>query len=502
MKEPLFDWLNKRSAGVLLHPTSLPDSTGIGTLGAGAYRFVDVLTNLGFEYWQMCPLGPTGYGDSPYQCFSAFAGNPYLIDLHQLVYDGLLKDSELQVFRDLPHGRVDYGAQWQRRWPILRLAYERHETHPVHAAEFEKFKETAGNWLESYCLFATLKARHNGAAWSTWPKAEKDYKQARKLLQDSQIQRECDMQAFFQFLFFNQWSKLRAYAHSHKLQIIGDIPIFVAMDSADVWAEPQWFQLNDALEPTAVAGVPPDYFAVDGQLWGNPLFDWKALKKDNYGWWIRRLEATFSLYDVVRIDHFRGFDEYWEVPATAKTARDGKWQPGPGLDFFKKVKKHFPNANLIAEDLGLITDGVRQLLAETGLPGMAVLQFAFDGENSDYLPHNLMRNNVLYPGTHDNNTCWGWYSDQSEQTCDLMRRYWRVNGETVPWDFIRAGYASVSRLFVVSMQDLMSLGPEARMNTPGTAQGNWQWRCTIPQLEALERDSGDYLRELKTLYNR
>lgn len=502
MKDALFNWLDHRAAGVLLHPTSLPDPTGIGTLGSGAYRFVDVLANTGFRYWQMCPLGPTGYGDSPYQCFSAFAGNPYLIDLVQLVRDGILHESDLSVFRDLSPYQVDFGAQWMRRWPVMRLAYHNHCKRPVHREAFEVFKRKHSDWLDAYTLFATLKARHNGAAWYTWPEAERNYATARLLLADPDIQNECDLHAFLQFLFFTHWNQLREYAQAEGIHIIGDIPIFVAMDSADVWAEPGWFQLNRKLEPIAVAGVPPDYFAADGQLWGNPLFDWKALKKDGYQWWLRRLKANFDMYDVVRIDHFRGFDEYWSVPASAKTAKEGTWMPGPGLDFFKVVKKAFPNARLIAEDLGLITDGVRRLLAETGLPGMAILQFAFDGENSDYLPHNLNPNNVLFPGTHDNDTTWGWYHSQPESTRDLMRRYWRVSGDTVPWDFIRAGYSSVSRLFVVTLQDLLSLGSPARMNTPGKAEGNWQWRCTQSQLEILERDSGPYLRELKSLYGR
>lgn len=502
MKEPLFNWLDQRAAGVLLHPTSLPDPSGIGTLGSGAYRFVDVLANLGFKYWQMCPLGPTGFGDSPYQCFSAFAGNPYLIDLVQLVREGYLHESDLLIFRDLSNNQVDYGAQWMRRWPVLRLAYENYCKRPTCAREFETFKSENQSWLQPYTLFATLKSRHNGAPWYSWPAEQRDYKSACLLLEQEAIQRDCDLQAFLQFQFFSQWHKLRTYAKAEGVRIIGDIPIFVAMDSADVWAEPQWFQLDKDLKPTAVAGVPPDYFAADGQLWGNPLFDWKALKKDGYRWWLQRLQANFTMYDVVRIDHFRGFDEYWSVPASAKTAKDGTWMPGPGLDFFKAVKKAFPDARLIAEDLGLITDGVRKLLAETGLPGMAVLQFAFDGENSDYLPHNLIPNSVLYPGTHDNATCWEWYHSQPEATKDLMRRYWRVPGDNVPWDFIRAGYASVSKLFVVALQDLLSLGSPARMNTPGEAQGNWQWRCTGSQLDILERDSGAYLRELKSLYAR
>jgi len=504
MTKPLFNWLKDRGAGVLLHPTSLPGSTGIGTLGAHAHAFVDTLEALGMRYWQLCPLGPTGYGDSPYQCFSAFAGNPYLIDLEELIRQGWLRYEELDVLRSLPQDRVDYGAQWQRRWPLLRLAWDRFSkdhSHPLRE-EVNAFREQHSAWLRPYASFAALKAYFNGRPWFEWPDTFRTWQAARGHPRNDELEELIASHEWYQFLFFRQWHALRAYANSKGVEIIGDIPIFVAMDSADVWSNPHLFQLGKDLTPTAVAGVPPDYFSPDGQLWGNPLFAWERHRKDGYSWWMERLGANFELYDVVRIDHFRGFDEYWAVPATAQSAKEGEWKPGPGLHFFEEVRKVFPDAKLIAEDLGLITESVTRLLEDTGLPGMAVLQFAFDGENSAYLPHNLRANNVLYPGTHDNNTCWGWYWEQPEKVRDLMRRYWRVSGDSVPWDFIRASYAAVSGICVIALQDFLSLGAEARMNTPGRAVGNWQWRCHASDLERLKRDSGAYLLELKELYAR
>jgi len=312
---------------------------------------------------------------------------------------------------------------------------------------------------------------------------------------------EIDAQAWLQFQFFRQWLELKSYANARGIQILGDIPIFVAMDSSDVWTHPALFQMDEDLRPTAVAGVPPDYFAVEGQLWGNPLYDWDKHHATNYEWWLARLRASFQLYDVVRIDHFRGFDEYCKIPANAVNALDYKWVKGPGLALFEVVKREFPDAKLVAEDLGIITDSVRALVEETGVPGMKVLQFAFEGA-TEYLPHSGIPNSVLYPGTHDNDTAWGWYLKQSEPVKDFFRQYLRVPGDAVPWDMIRAGYAAPSRLFIIPMQDLLSLGSEGRMNIPGQAVGNWQWRLTRERLDQLWGESAEYLRLLAKLYER
>ncbi|MBV8376862.1 MAG: 4-alpha-glucanotransferase [Verrucomicrobia bacterium] len=500
---PLFQWLQNRSAGVLLHPTSFPGSTGIGTIGRDARHFIDFLVEAGVTTWQVCPLGPTGFGDSPYQCFSAFAGNPYLIDLETLLEEGLLREDDLAELRRLPIHRVDYGAQWILRWPVLKKAFRNFLSDASRADKnaFVAFKKERKEWLEPYTRFIALKKKFEGRSWQEWPQELKFYGEARKLAAKSELADEMEAEAWRQFEFFRQWLSLKHYANSRGIQIFGDIPIFVAMDSADVWTHPRLFEMDANLNPRYVAGVPPDYFAADGQLWGNPLYDWKRHRATNYSWWLARLRASFELYDIVRIDHFRGFDEYCRIPANAINAREYNWAPGPGLDLFESIKLEFPDARLVAEDLGIITDSVRELVKATGAPGMNVLQFGFEGA-AQYLPHNGTQNSVLYPGTHDNDTAWGWFNKQKESVQDFFRRYLRVPGDAVPWDMIRSGYAAPSRLFVVPMQDLLSLGSEARMNTPGQAVGNWQWRLTRNQLDTLWTGSAAYLQELGTLHER
>lgn len=500
---PLFDWLTSRAAGVLLHPTSLPGSTGIGTLGREARRFVEFLAESGFKYWQVCPLGPTGYGDSPYQCFSAFAGNPYLIDLELLVDEGLLDDGDLAPLRSLPVGHVDYGAQWKHRWEVLKRAYFNF-TSKASAKEkgaFQNFVRDNRTWLDPYARFIATKNHFGGRSWLQWPPEIKQQDSAKKLLRKTDLGEDYEAQTFYQYEFFKQWRALKQYANSRGVLIMGDISIFVALDSADVWIHPELFQMDADLNPTAQAGVPPDYFSADGQLWGNPLYDWKKHEQKKFAWWLARIESSFELYDVVRIDHFRGFDEYCKIPAYASNAREFQWEPGPGLRLFQAIKAHFPNARLVAEDLGMIGESVHKLVRDVGIPGMKILQFAFEGF-ADYLPHNTIPNSVLYPGTHDNDTAWGWWDKQPESVRDYFRRYLRVTGNEVPWDMIRAAYACASRLFIVPMQDLLSLGSEARLNSPGQPAGNWRWRYTTDQLERLQRDGGQYLRELAKLYER
>jgi 4-alpha-glucanotransferase len=500
---PLFNWLQHRSAGVLLHPTSLPGSTGIGALGREGRLFIDFLADTGMKTWQVCPVGPTGFGDSPYQCFSAFAGNPYLIDLETLVERGLLEDHDLVELRRLPADKVDFGAQWILRWPVLKKAFLAFVSDGSRADKnaFAAFRKSKKEWLDPYTRFIALKQRFDGCSWRFWPKELRHFAQAKKTIPKSELREEMEAQAWYQFEFFRQWLALKDHANARGIEIFGDIPIFVAMDSADVWTHPSLFEMDADLNPRAVAGVPPDYFSADGQLWGNPLYDWKTHRATGYAWWLARLRGCFELFDIVRIDHFRGFDEYCRIPPDAVNARVHKWIPGPGLEIFEAIKAEFPGAKLVAEDLGIITDSVRHLVEATGLPGMNILQFGFEGA-TNYLPHNGIPNSVLYPGTHDNDTCWGWYRKAPTTVQDFFRRYLRVQGDTVPWDFIRAGYAAPSRLFVVPMQDLLSLGSEARFNTPGQAAGNWRWRLSLEQLDALRDDSADYLQELSTLYER
>ncbi|MDB6169209.1 MAG: 4-alpha-glucanotransferase [Verrucomicrobia bacterium] len=505
MNEPPSGWLKDRAAGVLLHPTSLPGSMGIGTMDENAVAFLEFLASAGFKYWQICPLGPTGYGDSPYQCFSAFAGNPYLIDLAALVGFGLLAPSELAPLQLLGTGRVDFGKLYAVKWPVLFQAHARfvrggRKIQPY--GDFETFRESQSSWLPDYALYSALKGHFDGRPWWDWPQACRT-PAARKGSLARELAERVEAYEFIQYLFFGQWTRLRSRAAALGLAIIGDTPIFAALDSADVWANPGLFQLNQKSgRPLAVAGCPPDYFSADGQLWGNPLYDWPKHAADGFKWWISRLKANFALFDVVRIDHFRGFEAYWSIPAGSVTARPGHWVPGPGMDFFRAVQGALPGLKLIAEDLGTLTPEVIALRDATGLPGMAVLQFAFGGPSDNfYLPHNHRANCVVYPGTHDNDTTLGWYATADEKTRDHVRRYFRVGGQEVHLDFLRAAYASVSALAVISLPDLLGLGSEARLNSPGVPDGNWSWRFTAEQLAALAK-AVPYLREMAELYRR
>ncbi len=504
---PLYQWLNKRASGVLLHPTSLAGDFGVGSFGEDARAFIDFLAETRMRYWQICPLGPTGYGDSPYQTFSAFAGNPYLIDLLELCERKIIPSDALGPLLFLPSDHTDYGALYTVKWPILfevcrafrKIPADRHPY-----GNFEEFKDENAYWLESYAYFHALKQHFEGAPWYEWPAEFRTFADARKNASDDGILERIEHHRILQYLFFGQWKKLKRYANHRNVRIIGDMPIFASFDSADVWAHPEIFRIDPrsgrAIE---VAGVPPDYFSNTGQMWGNPLYDWKALKRSGFEWWIERFRVNFSLCDVVRIDHFRGFHDYWAIPHDAPDARSGKWEKGPGLGFFKAVKDAFPKAKMIAEDLGDLSEGVHELRKHTGLPGMAIFQFAFGGESDNlYLPHHHSKNCVVYPGTHDNNTTIGWYRRAGEPTKDHVRRYLRVSGEEINWDLIRAAYRSPARLAVIPMQDLMSLGEGARMNTPGAAEGNWKWRYRHSQLEALRKRSSGYLNELAELYDR
>jgi 4-alpha-glucanotransferase len=504
---PLFDWLTQRGVGVLLHPTSLPSAFGVGAFDDSILPLLDFLQAAGMDHWQICPLGPTGYGDSPYQCFSSFAGNPYLIDPAPLLAAGLLGQSALSPLRLLSSEHVDFGALYQRKLPLLFEAHanwRRDSRQTLPYGDFVRFQADQSAWLPGYALFSALKDHFRGQPWWDWPTEVRSLAVARKSPLAAQVSVRAEGYAFIQYLFFGQWTRVRDEARRRGIQIIGDTPIFTALDSADVWSNPHLFQLDPrTLRPTAVAGVPPDYFSADGQLWGNPLYDWSAHAAEGYAWWLARLRANFALCDIVRIDHFRGFEAYWSVPAGATTARTGKWIEGPGLDFFRHVKAALPDAKLIAEDLGLLTPSTIALREATGLPGMAVLQFAFGGEADNlYLPHNQRANSVVYPGTHDNDTTLGWYATADEKTRDHVRRYLRIGGPEIGWDFVRSAYQSVANLAVLPLQDLMSLGSAARFNTPGRSQGNWTWRYRPEQMDALRRNAAPYLLELGRLYGR
>ncbi|MEO0509590.1 MAG: 4-alpha-glucanotransferase [Verrucomicrobiota bacterium] len=499
--EPLYDWLDKRASGVLLHISSLPSDTGVGNFGAAAYRFVNFLKDAKVKIWQICPLGPTGFGDSPYQCFSAFAGNPYFIDLEPLLLDGLITSEDLLPLNRLSTEKVEYGYLYENFWRVIEKAYENFAASGAKSVSdygtVQAFQKAQAFWLNDYALFMALKAQNNGQCWLEWPATSRDYTKAKKKRKTKALKTAIDAQVFFQYLFHSQLEQLRNYAGQNGIELLGDVPIFVALDSSDVWSNPELFQLDEDLHPTAVAGVPPDYFSEDGQLWGNPLYDWDKHLETGFSWWIERMKANLAFYDIIRIDHFRGFESFWSVPAGAKTARNGQWVKCPGIELFQAIRQACPDAKIVAEDLGVITHEVDALRRQTGLPGMAVLQFAFGGGNdSPYLPHNVSSNTVIYSGTHDNDTTVGWYEGEPEHVKEHVRRYICVSGEDIAWDFIRAAMKSRANLSVVPLQDIMRLGAEARLNTPGAAMGNWQWRYSDEQLEQTISQSLPALQQL------
>ena len=469
----------KRSCGILLGVSSLPSPYGIGTLGKAAYDFADFLHAAGQHYWQMLPLGPTSYGDSPYQSFSTFAGNPYFIDLDLLIEDGLLRKNEVTCCQWGSEPRyVDYGKIYESRFKVLALAKQRGWERD--AAAVAAFREENGRWLEDYALYMACKRHFGMKAWTEWPdealrlrKSETVLEQYRALLRE-----DVELFIYIQFLFFKQWTTLRSYLHQLDIQVIGDLPIYVPMDSADVWAEPQFFQLDDQCVPTAVSGVPPDYFSADGQLWGTPLYRWDVMEADGYGWWIRRIDGAGKLYDVIRIDHFRGLDTYWAVPYGEPTARNGQWQQGPGMSLIRALTGWFPRLSFIAEDLGYPTPSVQQLLQDSGWPGMKVLEFAFDSrDTSNYLPHTYPRHCVCYTGTHDNSPVELWRQEAAPEDIAYAAAYLGLNPEEgFHWGVLRGGLSSVADLFVAQMQDYLGLGEYHRMNVPGKLGGNWQWR--------------------------
>lgn len=526
----------KRASGVLVHPTSFPSPYGIGDLGEGAYAFIDFMRDAKQSLWQILPLGPTSYGDSPYQSFSTFAGNQYLISPAELMRQGYLSELDLADIPDFDPRQVDYGAVILYKMSLYRKAFENFKAAATRTqkTQHDKFCKQNKEWLENYALFVSIKnhfieERKNvmaseeleayrqanacyltddqindyfyGAVWNSWP-APLAHREPSALADITVLlAEEIAFNKFLQYEFHRQWDKLKAYAGTNGLTIIGDLPIFVAMDSSDVWAEPGLYHLDAFGQPTEVAGVPPDYFSETGQLWGNPLYNWDAHKKTDYAWWIRRVGAALKLVDIVRIDHFRGFESYWAIPYGEKTAINGKWKKGPGKALFTAMEKKLGHLPVIAEDLGVITEKVDRLRCSLDLPGMKVLQFAFDPTGiSLYLPHNFTdANTVIYTGTHDNDTTVSWYKSAPEPEKDYLRRYMNVSGEDVSWDLIRLAYSSSAAFAVVPIQDIMSLGGEDRMNLPGIPSGNWQFRYTQ---DMLTDTMAERLCYLSGLFNR
>jgi 4-alpha-glucanotransferase len=503
----------RRVSGLLLHPTSLPGPFGIGDLGPAAHRFVGFLAGSGQGLWQVLPLGPTGYGDSPYQCFSAFAGNPLLISPERLVEEGLLSPSDLAPEQGGDASQVDYAAVARRKGALLERAFEAFGAGASagQREDLDSFRQAHSAWLPDYALFMALKDAHQGDPWTCWEKGlvSRDHRALKRWRE--KLDRPIHVHAFAQYLFFRQWSALREGCRAAGVRLLGDLPIFVAHDSADVWAHRDLFVLDAAGGPAVVAGVPPDYFSATGQRWGNPLYDWERLSATGYRWWIERFRSTLGLVDAVRLDHFRGFEAYWEIPASEATAVKGRWVKGPGAPFFEALRAALGELPIVAENLGVITPEVEDLRERFSLPGMAILQFAFGGDGSaeSFKPHNFVRNLVAYTGTHDNDTIRGWWTggvgdstrkpEEVEKEHDYCLRYLGGDGSEIHWDMIRALLASVADTAVVPMQDVLGLGNEARMNLPGRASGNWRWRLVeaelTPRIQAR-------LRELSELYDR
>jgi 4-alpha-glucanotransferase len=486
-----------RASGVLLHPTSLQGRFGIGDLGPGAFAFIEFLASAGQRLWQVLPLGPTGYGDSPYQCFSAFAGNPMLISLEQLIEDGLLAETEART-ETFPPGDVDFPAVIAHRRALWPRALDRFDAMGggVIRDRFDRFCHAHAEWLDDFALFMAVKNAHGQATWTTWEPGIARRDPSAVVQWSARCAREIRLHKLTQFLFFEQWQRVHDACRARSIQIMGDLPIFVAHDSADVWARPELFRLDGDGRPTVLAGVPPDYFSATGQLWGNPHYRWDVLERTGYRWWIERFRALLALVDRVRIDHFRGFEASWEVPAGASTAMRGEWVKGPGASLFEAVQAALDTDRLpvVAENLGVITPEVEALRENLGFPGMAILQFAFgnDAHADDFKPHNYPRNLVVYTGTHDNDTTIGWWTGAAghstrsdteiERERELARRYLGLDGRDVHWELIRAALGSVADTAIVPAQDLLGLGSDARMNRPGTVSGNWRWRLLPGQL--------------------
>lgn len=479
-----------RRSGILMHISSLPSSYGIGSMGKSAYDFVDFLKDAGQSVWQLLPINPTGYGDSPYQALSTFAGNPYFVDLNRLVSEGLLTRDEIKKCdfgNDKTH--VDYGKLNEGRMPLLQIAFERFD---VKDEDFLRFIEEKKWWLEDYALFMALKEQNGGLPWTEWEEGIRMRDEAVLEEYKYKLRKKCLFHYFVQYKFFEQWEQLHEYAKKNGVSIIGDVPIYVPMDSADVWSNPGMFQLDEKLAPTIIAGCPPDAFSADGQRWGNPIYDWEKMEKDNFSWWIKRLEAASQFYDTVRIDHFRGIESYWAIPADEETAINGEWRKGPGMKLIRAIKEALPKAEFIAEDLGFLTPEVIAMQKESGFPGMKILQFAFDSrEPGNYLPYTYLPDSVCYTGTHDNETLVQWKGEITEEDLQSAREYMQIGEkDNLCKEMLRLGMNCVSNLFVAQLQDYLQLDAWARMNKPSTLNGeNWTWRAKKSEIsKALAKE--------------
>lgn len=492
----------ERSAGILLHPTSLPGKFGIGDLGPNAYHFIDFLKSSGQTLWQTFPLGPTGYGDSPYQCFSAFAGNPLLISPELLLKDGLLSEKDLQDVPDFNSHKIDFGWVINYKYGLLKKAFENFIVQKKNLDdECGEFCKKNSYWLDDYSLFMAAKQYHGGVLWTQWDPSIA----FRKNLSEwkTKLKEEINYQKFLQFTFHKQWTNVRGYAHKNGIKIIGDLPIFIAYDSADLWANKKLFTVRNDGSLEFVAGVPPDYFSATGQLWGNPLYKWKAMEKDDFAWWKKRIANLLTMVDIVRIDHFRGFDAYWEIPGDATTAINGRWVKAPGEKLFNAIRKEHGELPIIAEDLGVITDSVEELRDKFDFPGIKILQFGL-GENGDkkFLPHNHIKNCVVHTGSHDNETTRGFLESERHKHSGIYhwaQKYFNYHGEHLTYELIRASYESVANICVIPMQDILDLGNEARMNLPGTLGGNWTWRFTWDQ---IHHDLAKHYKEMTIMFER
>ena len=492
--------IKQRSSGILMHISSLPSEYGIGDFGKEAYRFVDFLVKAKQRNWQILPLGITGYGDSPYQSFSAFAGNPYFIDLNEFLDRGFLDRQDLQdAYFGSDHHKVDYATLYINKMSILKKAYT--NSYDYLREELQAFYQEQEDWLREFALFMSIKAYYKNQSWSNWNEEHKQFDSEEVRRFEADNERDIFFWVFTQYYFLNQWMRLKQYANDKGIDIIGDLPIYVAEDSADVWANSELFNLDETKTPITVAGCPPDAFSATGQLWGNPIYDWESMENNQYNWWIKRIKFSFKLYDSMRIDHFRGFESYWEIKNGAENAINGQWIKGPGMKLFNRIKEVLGDLDIIAEDLGFLTEDVYQLIKDSGFPGMKVLQFAFDPrEVSDYLPHNYSQNSVVYTGTHDNETSVGWFDSIPKEDFLYTVRYLKLNyDEGLHWGFIRGAWSSVSNLAVAPMQDFLGLDNSARMNKPSTIGDNWTWRM---DKNALTDELAQRISDLTELYKR
>lgn len=491
-----------RKSGILLHLASLPSPHGIGTMGKSAREFVDFLRDSGQTCWQLLPICPTSYGDSPYQSYSTFAGNPYFIDLDELAQNGLLDEADYaEIDWECDSDKINYGAMYRKRYPVLRKATDRFLKCPP--TDYREFCGTNGFWLDDFALFMALKDLHDGKPWSEWDEKLRNRDEKALCETAEKCAEDVEFWKVLQYLFFRQWEELKAYANERGISIIGDLPIYVSLDSVDVWSHGELFQLDENKVPREVAGCPPDGFSADGQLWGNPLYDWDYMESTGFTWWIRRIEYLCKVYDILRIDHFRGFDSYYAIPYGETTARNGHWKQGPGMKLFHAVEQAIGRQPIIAEDLGYLTDSVRQLLRDSGFPGMKVMEFGFDGRDgsgSEYLPYNYIQNCVAYAGTHDNNTILGWFQEIAPEDKAYAEEYLRIlEGEEPNWSMMCALWESVADLTVVLAQDILGLGREARINTPSTLGNNWCWRA-LP--DVFTRELAEKLRRKMQIYGR